>query len=123
MKKVEKLLNQPPLSQPSQELDQKAEVLFDQALANSQQHWFAIRVPAWGALAACIACLFIGRLWVPEPVISESMTKQEVITPSEPEPDVFVQVTRHAFAQESSPFIREKKTTSNRFSTTWTVSQ
>ena len=130
MKKVENLLNNSPLTRPSKTMDRNAEALFDQARSNVRQHWFEFRVPAWGALAACIICLFVGRLWVPEPQVQQADDTPPVVAPEtnpspvttpESEPEVFVQITRNSFNQESSPFHRQKKTSSNRFSTSWSV--
>ena len=130
MKKVENLLKHFPLTQPSESMDKKTEDLFDQARENARQHWYEFRVPAWGALAACIACLLIGRLWVPEPEVQQSTNPPPVVVPetqpspavtSESEPEVFVQITRNAGTQDSSPFVRRKKPSTNRFSTSWSV--
>ena len=130
MKKVENLLNKPPLTQPSETMDQRAEELFNQARSNTRAHWFEFRVPAWGALAACVACLFIGRLWVPEPQVQQADDTPPVVAPEtnpspvvtvESEPEVFVQITRNTFTQDSSPFLRQKKPSSNRFSTSWSI--
>ena len=132
MKKVEKLLNNSPLTRPSQELDQNAEALFDQALSNSRNNWFEFRVPAWGAIAACIACLFIGRLWVPEPQVQKvtnpppvlvSETQQPSPVPVKSEPEVFVQIIRHAAPKQTSPFNRQNNSSYHRFSTSWSVTQ
>ena len=130
MKKVENLLNNSPLTRPSETMDRKAEVLFDQARSNARQHWFEFRVPAWGALAACVACLFVGRLWVPEPEIQQATNPPPVVAPEknpsaavtpQSEPEVFVQITRNTFTPDSSPFLRQKKPSSNRFSTSWSI--
>ena len=133
MKKVENLLHNSPLTRPSETMDQGAEDLFDQARANAQPHWFAFQVPAWGALAACVACLFVGRLWVPEPEIRQASkplppivepeTQPSPALPAESEPEVFVQITRNAFNPDSSPFFRPQKSSSKRFSTSWSVTQ
>ena len=130
MKKVENLLNKSPLTQPSETMGKNAEVLFDQARSNARHNLLEFRVPAWGAVAACVACLFIGRLWVPAPESQQANSPPPVPVPQreqlptiqhESEPQVFVQITRHPLAKDSSPFMRERKVSSNRFSTSWTV--
>jgi hypothetical protein len=133
MKKVENLLNNSSLTRPSGTMDQRVEDLFDQARAHAQPHWFAFQVPAWGALAACVVCLFIGRLWVHEPEIQQATNPPPpVIVPENPpspaltaesEPEVYVQITRNASSPDSSPFFRTQKSSGKRFSTSWSVTQ
>lgn len=129
MKKVETLLNQPPLTRPSDTMDRKAEELFEQARSNSRQNWFTFQVPAWGALAACISCLFIGRLWLPESETQQASTPTPIVVPETPstpaittesEPEVFVQITQNSFSGQTSLFLRENGSKS-RFSSSWTL--